>query len=774
MSMQKGTIAKWMKEKGFGFIQPENTQNRDDQIFAHSSQVNIPAAQLREGTIVLYEMGTFRGRPQAQNVRLPGTEKETPSQGYRFLNPYNFVRYLPHREVTSDNPDVQLMGQTEPPTHDRWIGLSGRITCQLETVTPLFVSDAEDKQVEKEMGAKKKHFSYRFFRLGDQKAIPASSLRGMVRSVFEAVTNSAFSNLGGERLSYRLPSGEVQKLVPARVVKQKQDDQVNCFLHLLPGSAPFAPQLGQKKGLYAAPARFYEAVKPTGRRRHNPPPPIANSHQWQHGQAYFAILRQVKFPPSWRVLDLLPTQEEAEKKLRVLQREWQDKLVVRSGWLCKTNQNSDSKNSERFFFREPGRQDVPEQIPLPKAAREKYESLILDYQTRHESDVKKRRRPDQLEGDDIAFSRFILQKKERQLQGGELVYVHLNGRSPHLEVDFIAPVSWPRVAYNREIIDLLPKHLQRNKNLELLDPASRVFGWVHGGKDQKRDIAYAGRVRFSHGLLQKAGESVGKKTLSILGSPKPTTTRFYLIDRIKKEPQNGRSDLSAGYDGNNQLRGRKFYRHFFPREEHLTKTEQSDQNRTIRDAEGKGAIFTFTVEFENMAPVELGALLWALTLDGKGVHKLGYGKPLGLGSVDISVSDMVLYDMVSRYGSLKDDGIRPFSPKQQAQRIAQFREAMCRHYIINEEILAAANTRGETGWQIVFEELPNVQDLLALHNKQPPKLPVHYPYSPDPRSKGQFEWFVGNNRLHGPKVELGLAVQDRGLPFIKRDGSEQN
>ena len=80
--------------------------------------------------------------------------------------------------------------------------------------------------------------------------------------------------------------------------------------------------------------------------------------------------------------------------------QWRDKLVVRQGWLCKTNQNSDNKNSERFFFREPGRNDVPEQIPLPKEAREKYESLILDYQTRHESDVKKRRRPEQREGDD--------------------------------------------------------------------------------------------------------------------------------------------------------------------------------------------------------------------------------------------------------------------------------------------------------------------------------------------------------------------------------------
>ena len=772
MTTQKGTIITWLQDKNFGFIQPEGTEGRDAQIFMHASDSNLPFAKLREGTVVEYEATPGRKGLKAANVRLPGDAMELPPQGYRFHNPYNFVRTLPYRQITSDaSASVQLMGRTVPPTHDRWLGLSGQIKCQLETITPLFISDAEEVVEKKKIGEKKKHYQYRFFRLNGEKAVPASSLRGVVRSVFEAATNSSFSHFGGEQLSYRLPSGEVQKLVPARVEKIEKDGVVSWHLRLLPGSAPFAPEVGQKKGLYAAPARFYAAVKPTGRRRQDPIPPIGDPDQWQHGKAYYGVLRQMKFPPSWRVLDLCETQEEAEKRRAKLASTSYDQLVVKQGWLCKTNQNSDNKNSERFFYAETNRADVPELIPLPVSVCEKYEALIQDYQKRHESDVKKRKQADKLEGQDIAYSRFVLNKKEAKLRGGELVYVSLLGRVPNLKIMFIAPVSWPRVAYDHTIAELLPPHLRRPDSYDLLDPASRVFGWVQGEKEKG---AYAGRVNFTHALLKQSGEVVGEKTLAILGSPKPTTTRFYLAQPNGKPSSKPRDDISVGYDGNNgrnQLRGRKMYRHFIPDEKHMTSEEATDQNRSIKDAEGAGALFTFSVNFENLAPVELGALLWSLTLDGKGYHKLGYGKPLGLGSAKLSVSDLVLYDQVARYQSLTDGGERPLSPSSQSALIDDFREAMCRHYVTNQEILTIAEERGAVAWKVVFEDLPNVADILTLLNIEEPELPVHYPYSPDNNSQGQFEWFVGNNRLHGPRIELGLATESEGLPLIDKKGS---
>ncbi len=44
-----------------------------------------------------------------------------------------------------------------------------------------------------------------FFKINGQLAIPGTSLKGMIRSVLEAVTNACFVVFDGERLDYRTP-----------------------------------------------------------------------------------------------------------------------------------------------------------------------------------------------------------------------------------------------------------------------------------------------------------------------------------------------------------------------------------------------------------------------------------------------------------------------------------------------------------------------------------------------------------------------------------------
>lgn len=711
-----------------------------------------------------------------QKYRAQTREKAQKGTSYRFLNPYNFVRYLPERPTKSDDPlEVQLLERCPPPPHDRWVGLSGKIECKMVAITPVFVAGSEGVQPDQK---EPRHKHFRFFNIGGQKMIPASSLRGPVRSVFEMITNSCFANFAGARLSYRLETGEARRLVPACV--EKTDDG-RFVLRLLYGTAELNPDYPPKE-LYASPVRQYEAYKPTGRKRNVPPPPPVNLKGKGHGASCWAVLQRMKFPPSWRVVQVADTQQEAaallrKEEARARQRSAQPdqsraEFAVQQGWLCITNQNTDNKHSERFFFADEsiGGEQV---IELKEPIRREYEDLIEDYQRRHapfiqqwkssDKDVRALSRPfvkdpRNPEKKEMAYSRFILnlEKKDGKVQGGELVYAMLRGRGKHTEVEFIAPVSVPRVAYKRCIGDLLPGHLKRCSVEEALCPACRVFGWVRGEREEQG--AYAGRVYFSHARLTKSNPQ-GPRLLAILGSPKPTTTRFYLVGPNGRPSETPRSDTSAGYDGNdgkNQLRGRKVYRHHLlndPRSrdpEFPFAKKPSDQNRTIEDPEGEGAEFEFTVEFENLAPVELGALLWALEVGGKGYHRLGYGKPLGLGSVEISVKHVQCLDPQARYRHLDDQGYRQVT----AWRIyvQKFEKAM------------------EALWGKSFYELAPVRDLLALVGRQEPLLPVHYPFSPDPRTQGRFEWFVGNKRKDGPKVELGLAVEDKGLPLIDRTG----
>lgn len=64
-----------------------------------------------------------------------------------------------------------------------------------------------------------------------------------------------------------------------------------------------------------------------------------------------------------------------------------------------------------------------------------------------------------------------------------------------------------------------------------------------------------------------------------------------------------------------------------------------------------GVKFKGRIRFENLSGIELGALLFALDLPEKHYHKLGMGKPLGLGSVKITPT-LFVSDRVKRYKRL--------------------------------------------------------------------------------------------------------------------------
>lgn len=798
--MAKGTIESFDAERQVGFIQAAD----GERIHFRGAVVRQPfeADALKAGTAVEYDAARGAAGAKYQSARwvrlAPAASApvaaSTPDVAradapYSFLNPYNFVRYLESGPIPGNaSAESRLLGRCTPPPHDRWVGLKGKIRCEATAVTPVFVADSECIQED----AKTKHRTYHFFRLNGKKHIPGTTLRGAVRSVFEMVTNSCFGIFGGERLSYRLDTRDARRLVPARIEKEGSE----WMLRLLTGTAEFEPERPPRIQ-YAASVRRYSAIRPTGRRPQGPPhPPVSlasldkdaqrlpgiedPSH---HGVPCWAVLREVK-PPAWRVLAVAPTREEAEAHKHSLSAK-HPTLEVHQGWLCITQQNADNKHSERFFFEEAGR---TLRVALPKEARTNYEDLIRDYQERHQRTVRERRdkglnpaKPHQVKGTpQEAFSRFILNPNELtarlgEVKEGALVYAMISGWRSNMQVQFIAPVTVPRVAYQHTIANLLPDHLRRCEEAETLCPACRLFGWVADekkegekeGKKKQKEAAYRGRVRFGNGELTEAGEKQEAMQLAILGTPKPTTVRFYLVDPTGRPSARAREEQSAGYDGNNgknRLRGRKVYRHHRPNPKYLLAATPSDQNRTIADAEGPGARFAFTVEFDNLAPVELGALLWALEVGGEGYHRVGYGKPLGLGSLKVDAT-LQLQDVGRRYRSLSDDGWdKPMAREAQQQYVVAFQQALAERYQ-TEIKLPVDSPLGER-----FAALPNVADLLALVGWQEPTLPVHYPYSPAPYSQGAFEWFVGNKRADGPKIELALATEDSGLPLIDRGG----
>lgn len=685
---------------------------------------------------------------------------------YRFLNPYNFVRYLDKGE-DNGSPEAKLLGRCAPPPHDRFLGLTGRIECELEAKTPIFISDSEfveDKGNE--------HRSYRFFRLKNKNgeedfAIPSTSLRGMLRSVFEAATNSCFSVFEGEkRLSYHLPAKESKKLVPGRIEK---DEDGNWYLRPLPGTTHYK-QNGpdRKECLYAAWIKMYSPLNSSQTEKQNPASPYTNRRiidlpkELKHGDKCYALLEKIEHPSRknsqgksfgrfyfWNVKkitknkDELPGSEELEENER-----------IEEGYLCVTFQNMLNKHDERFFFRAEENNSLPEKIPLDNDILQKYKSLILDYKERHKKDIERKKRknidlskPYNIDNKKTvpAYSRFILEDKEDL--DGELVYAMLEGEPGNLTVKFFVPASVPRVWYENTIGDLLPEHLHPCSDYNNLCPACRVFGWVHpdsSNKDLNVKVAYAGRVKISHALMVENKGTLEECPLAILSTPKPTTTFFYLL-------KHRRPDFGVTYDTYGAtLRGRKFYRHQDDanEQEYVRAGKiEGDQNRTVRDALKPGARFKFTMEFENLALVELGALLWSIEMEDGMFHKLGMGKPLGFGSVKISIKKLEVLNIKERYSSFKSSGWRVVNKDTYTTKWTNlFKKAMKNRY-------------GKD-----FDDLENIKDLKAILSSS--RLPVHYPRTTEkPTREGRnFEWFMQNKKQG--KMPLKLAEEDtEGFPL---------
>ena len=624
--MAKGTIKRIIRDRGFGFIKPSGS---GEDIFFHRSTVQgVKFEALREGDEVTYESEMGRKGARATGVRAVGKASAPDEEPYRFLNPYNFVSYLPSPliDMKEASPEQKLLWRCPPPPHDRYVGLKGRITCEVKAVTPLFVSDSH--AVKKDQH---KHKSYRFFEYEGRAALPATTLRGAMRSVFEAVTNSCFSVFDSRRLSYRLPATRATELVPSRIERHNGQWMLRLlsgFVSMTPGKRP--------SGTYAATVHLYDPIR--GRRIKIPK---VDLHGMGHEDECYALVEKKG------IFTYVQAVAESQEDLP---RPSQNSQKIVQGWLCINNQNVDNKRKERFFFRDPMNTTGPRLIPLPDPARKAYEDLIADYQLRHEDRVKERKESgqplDKPTRSEEALSRYMYNRADRKVHEGTLVYAALSGsaQNPQVKGILMAPAAIPRVSYENTIGDLLPyAYLHPCQDLETLCPACRAFGWVRKVEAEEelpvnKLVALAGRLRFSHGELLEDKGTLPPTTLAILSSPKPTTTRFYLRP-TRTRPVDGLRDEQAGYDGDNMIRGRKFYRHHGEADpqEYERATDHAfdgkdDQNRTIRGARKPGTRFEFTIDFHNMTEVELGALLWTLELQEgqrRGYHRIGLCQAIG-------------------------------------------------------------------------------------------------------------------------------------------------
>lgn len=250
-------------------------------------------------------------------------------------------------------------------------------------------------------------------------------------------------------------------------------------------------------------------------------------------------------------------------------------------------------------------------------------------------------------------------------EGNEVVYF---GHSPNFRI----PMRLFGDNSKRAAIppDFIPEKLLSDPRPDLADA---IFGWVEeegtgpctDPKPGDLPRGRAGRVYFEDARFIEATNGVWLRpepiTPHTLGSPKPTTFQHYLVQDQRAGHDPDRKETLAHYGTDRdetRLRGHKLYWHkgANPDIEATAKERQHDNQLTRIMPLRVGVSFSFKIRFENLRTEELGALWWALALPGEPGktyrHKLGMGKPLGMGAVAIAPRLVLNHRGQERYGAL--------------------------------------------------------------------------------------------------------------------------
>lgn len=219
-----------------------------------------------------------------------------------------------------------------------------------------------------------------------------------------------------------------------------------------------------------------------------------------------------------------------------------------------------------------------------------------------------------------------------------------------------------RLPYKNSIRDTLrkqtPKHLKGD-----LDFAETLFGRVSDPQKTEGNPVIGpdhlrGRIQFEPAVAIGKTAVPSSMVRTILGGPKASYYPNYIEQPnipSGSTPYAYNAPYKTYMDDDAIIRGWKRYP--VPKDgsselkARIPTNQDGEENQNVQttfNPLGKGAKFSGRIHFHNLRPVELGALLWAISL-GDGFnnpryrHSLGMAKPLGFGSIQIRITGSEQY-----------------------------------------------------------------------------------------------------------------------------------
>lgn len=780
------------KNKDLRKIRTRPEQPFADMWFFHVRQAyeaGYDARDLRPGQSIEFEPGRGPRGPIVKSFK-PQTPTEAARSGY-FLNPYHFIPLAPPLEGSLVDIDAVLEGTL----HDRFEPnrYSGRMVCRLVTEGPVVIGARQQGPRDEKGAGEEREIRAAPFELPsgqdgeDWPAIPASSLRGLISSLVEAASSSALRVLQDQRYSRRSEwRPELGEVLSATGMLVDDDGQ----LKLRPLTLPLEEM--QKRAPDQKRCRVYldgyrsdrstqeQVLDPSSFLGRYQPKSWSASHQEYWYARLDGATWKVKHNRNLGLQLTKPPIPQGELEERVPEEErglyTRGVLLVLGVEPPKAKSLPPGKKHELFLPVPPEREEEP-LLPIDADALETFNELL---QSAAEIDHG-------AESKEYPFLHVGRERDEKLVaRAGDLVYYQeAGGVVTRLSYSSIWRSPIPGSLYEA-VSTVSPELIPFQEGRKKLTLAERLFGFVEQGGEGR---ALAGRVRVAHGLLdgeEPAGGWFAPETvLKILASPKPPSPAFYFGQHGYLGKR--QLDLSSQATRPHVPQGRKMYLH------HLASDVQAECYKTKEEPDKhrkqkmrvqplkEGLSFYFHLDFDNLTQKELGFLCYALQPAAAFRHKLGLGKPLGLGRVRI---EPVWWGFIDRQQSYRPEAL--FASK----------------YAVTEKLntdfswqdlrsVLGERYRHEQAGPAVGSERPSFADLRnGVRKKMNPavrsalerlgdpskvRFHVHYPsvQGQDVESE-HFQWFVANDKgptgRGGEELFLGPLLEEEAhspLPELK-------
>jgi len=517
--------------------------------------------------------------------------------------------------------------------------LTGVLHCNLKTLTPLIIPSAANEDAfpaiaddivakwnEREPDKKIKREdirSYDFFSydnpagnregIESKPVIPGSSIRGMIRSIYETLTDSCLSSIDEDMVLNK------RSVIPY----DRDRDNPNMGVGIV-------EKVGDK---------------------------------WVLKKGKKALL------PVDRVDGFRPVFEPGTKtpKFKLFSRRslprWGTKIYIKFGGAYGRNKNleypvvsdisqaSSNNRDEKVAYHLPG-------YKFGDSNRKHFDTVVYDFENAKPfeltpDDIKRIKELETLYNETNAKDSAPY-KGWANFKAGKPFPVYFENMGGVL---YISPACISQEVFARKVGEMIGEFAPCNDSDNLCE-ACKLFGMVGKGGESGKINAVASKVSFRDATSQDAGQWYDQpKPLAILGQPRPSATEFYMkqpdVDAAifnydyyithgeRNTEKNRKHKLSSA-----EIKGRKFYWHSDNTATRYAKpTDRPDMSIIARAVKAQRS-FELSVAFENLSEEELAKLIWVLTIGGKAssqdgnpTHglKLGHGKPIGFGSIGINI-----------------------------------------------------------------------------------------------------------------------------------------